>query len=97
MQLSYSQIAERHLSKDKKYYTQKVRRKDKENIIEGDIDSIIEQLSFQKTPRICLHPKLKRSSNFLSSEKDKGRFLQNCQHFFEKDQQYLLKRKQLRK
>lgn len=41
-------IAERYLSKNKKYYSYQIIKKDKENIIDGDITSIIEKFSFEK-------------------------------------------------
>ena len=70
MNYSYSKIAERHLSKNKKYYKHKVQKKDKENILQGDIDSIIEKLSFQHTVPIAHQhstSSYKRSSAILQS------------------------------
>lgn len=41
-------IAERFLSKNKKYYSYQTIRKDKENVFEGDISSIIQKLKEQQ-------------------------------------------------
>ena len=99
MHSSYSQIAERHLSKSKKYYTNKIKEKDQENIIKGDIDSIIEQLTNQNTNLTI--PKTKRSNHkfglLFSGHHAASKFLQNSANFFEKDEAYVMKRKELKK
>ena len=97
MHTSYSDIAKRHLSKNKKYFLQRVQQKDKENIVEGDIDSIVEKLSYQKTmfsTHLSVFSQIKKSSNLgIKMQKE----LKTFSDFTEANKVYVQERKKIRK
>lgn len=102
-----SLIAERYLSKNKKYYSYKTLRKDKEDLIEGDIQSIVKQLSQPGTlsNKILASLPNKINSNLLkgnssscrNARKDCHDLSVNSIHFFGRSRADIAEKKSLKK
>lgn len=97
-------IAERNLSKNKKYYSYRTVRKDKENIVANDIQEIIEKLSKERNQATMSLIAQKRKNplsviemfqNNKSSEKLK--LAVNSSNFFEQGQQETMMKKDVKK
>lgn len=82
-------IAERNLSKNKKYYSYRTMRKDKENIVANDINEIIEKLARGKSGIDLSSVKQKRKNplsviEVFRNQKtlEKSKLGVNSSHFF---------------
>lgn len=97
-------IAHRNLTKNKKYYSYRTLRKDRENIVSHDIHEIITKLSMcQKSAQTSSAANKRKSplsiiDMFRNQQSvQKAKLGVNSLHFFEQDQQEMMFQKGLKK